>query len=77
MLEVSENTLIPQPLISSKIPPYRFLVFLKYLRFGFLTVTVTALTEYRFINILLNRIRVQSLANYIQDYHKPNKLSMT
>ena len=42
MLKVSENTIIPKPLIASKIPRY-CVFFLKYFAFGFLTVTETTL----------------------------------
>ena len=52
--KLSANTLIPKPLMASKIPRYQsfvflkylgisFLVFLKYLEFGFLMVTKTEL----------------------------------
>ena len=43
VLKVSEITFIVKPLLASKIPRYRFFsVFLKYLSFGFLTVTERA-----------------------------------
>ena len=44
ILEISENTLIiPELLMASKLPWYRFFVFLKKHGFSFLTVTKTAL----------------------------------
>ena len=70
LMEVSENTFIPKLLMVSRIPGCRFFsVYLKFLGFGVLTVTETALQYLHTCHSMENTKTLEVITHFCASSH--------